>query len=238
MSSSHDEVENEHQFDKIIRIGYGLQVISFLYAHEASALGCVNQQCAEAVRWQREKGNLIPIWSEDNQGRITLQYKNVNVTTNFPVIYISLKTIKIDLTKRDFSHWKYRQMIKNGEIILDKNNNIYVITLSGNYIEEDDGYGFGNGHYEHQKEIVVNKADSKVYYDAYMHFKKIRKIRLDKEEAIRTAAEAEKKRLDAILAEEEKKRLYLKKHTIHIPAQYMNKPNPWKKLPKFDATKI
>jgi hypothetical protein len=234
-SISQDEVENEHPFDPIIRLGYGLPIISFLYAHDASALGCVNQQCAEAVRWQREKGNLIPIWSEDDKGCITLQYKNVNITTNFPVIYISLKTITIDLIKRDFRHFNYRQMIKNGEITLDQNNKIYVITLSGNYIDHD---GYGNGYYEHQKEVVVYKGDSKVYYDTYKHFKKIRQIRLDREEAIRVAAEAEKKRLDAIRLEEEKKRLYLEKHTIRIPAQYMNKPNPWKKLPKVDAAKI
>jgi hypothetical protein len=64
-----------------------------------------------------------------------------------------------------------------------------------------------------------------------MHFKKIRKIRREKEEA-------EKKRLEEIRMEEEKKRLYLEKHTIRIPAQYMNKPNPWNKLPKVEAMKI
>ena len=226
MSNSQDE---EQTFDKVIRIGYGLPVISFLYAHEASALGCVNQQSAEAVRWQREKGNLVPVWSEDDQGHVTLRYKNVNVTTNFPVSTVSIKTIKIDLTIRSMRNWKYRTMIDNGEITLDQSNKIYVITFYGNF--NDDGYGYGNGYYDHEKEVVVYKGDSKVYYDTYMHFKKIRQIRREKEDA-------EKKRLEAIRAEEEKKRLYLEKHTIHIPAQYMNKPNPWKKLPKVEATKI
>jgi hypothetical protein len=223
---SQDEVEQT--FDKVIRIGYGLPVISFLYAHEASALGCVNQQCAEAVRWQREKGNLLPVWSENDQGHVTLQYKNVNVTTNFPVISISIKTIKIDLTIRSMKNWKYRRMIDNGEITLDQNNKIYVITFYGIFNDVD---GYGNGYYNHEKEVIVSKDDSKVYYETFMHFKKIRKIRREKEEA-------EKKRLEEIRMEEEKKRLYLEKHTIRIPAQYMNKPNPWKKLPKVEAMKI
>jgi hypothetical protein len=64
-----------------------------------------------------------------------------------------------------------------------------------------------------------------------MYFKKMREIRRAKEEA-------EKKRLEAIRLEEEKKRLYLEKHTIRIPAQYMQKPNPWKKLPKVEAMKL
>jgi len=223
--------EVEHLFDQIIRIGYGLPVISFLYAHDASALGCVNHQSAEAVRWQREKGNLVSVWSENDQGHVTLRYKNVNVTTNFPVSTVSLKTIKIDITKRELHHYRYRQMINDGKITLDHKNMIYIITLYGEYLEDDDGDGYGFGHYTHQKEVVVNKADSKVYYDTYMHFKKIRQIRREKKEA-------EKKRLEAIRLEEEKKRIYLEKHTIRIPAQYMNKPNPWKKLPKIEATKI
>ena len=223
--------QDEYTFDKVIRIGYGLPVISFLYAHEASALGCVNQQCAEAVRWQREKGNLVPIWSEDDNHHMTLRYKDVNVTTNFPVSSVSLKTIKIDLKERNFRNWKYIQMVKDGRITLDHKNMIYIITLYGDYIEEDDGDGYGFGYYTHEKVVVVNMSDSKVYYDTFKYFKKMRDIRRVKEEA-------EKKRLEAIRLEEEKKRLYKEKHTIHIPAQYMNKPNPWKKLPKIDAAKI
>ena len=120
-------------------------------------------------------------------------------------------------------------MIDNGEITLDQSNKIYVITFYGNFNDYGDGYG--NGYYDHEKEVVVYKGDSKVYYDTYMHFKKIREIRREKEKA-------EKQRLEVIRLEEEKKRLYLEKHTIRIPAQYMNKPNPWKKLPKIEATKI
>jgi hypothetical protein len=226
---SQDEIE--HSFDQIIRIGYGLPIISFLFAHEASALGCVNKQCAEAVRWQREKGNLVFVWSENDNHHVTLRYKDVNVTTNFPVFSVSLKTIKIDLKERNFRNWKYIQMVKDGRITLDHKNMIYIITLYGELVEEDDGDGYGFAHYTHQKEIVVNKADSKVYYDTYMYFKKMREIRRAKEEA-------EKKRLEAIRLEEEKKRLYLEKHTIRIPAQYMQKPNPWKKLPKVEAMKL
>jgi len=223
--------EDEHTFDKVIRIGYGRPIISYLYAHDASALGCVNQQCAEAVRWQREKGNLDPVWSEDDNHHVTIRYKNVNVTTDFPVFTVGLEAIKIDPKKENFRNWKYIQMIKEGKITLDRKNMIYIINLYGDYEEEDDGDGYGFGYYIHRKEVVVNYADSKVYYDTYMYFKKVRKIRRAKEEA-------EKKRLEAIRLEEEKKRLYLEKHTFRIPAKYMDKPNPWKKLPKVEATKI
>jgi hypothetical protein len=229
MSSFISQDEVEQTFDQVIRIGYGHPVISYLYAHEASALGCVNQQCAEAVRWQREKGNLVPVWSEDDQGHVTLRYKNVNITTNFRVFHIHATTVKIDLTIRNMKNWKYRKMIDNGEITLDKNNKIYVITFIG-LIYDADGY-LGPKYYNHRKEVIVSKDDSKVYYDTLIYFKKIREIRRKKEEA-------EKQRLEAIRLEEEKKRLYLEKHTIRIPAEYMNKPNPWKKLPKVEAMKI
>jgi len=223
--------EDEHTFDKVIRIGYGRPIISYLYAHDASALGCVNQQCAEAVRWQREKGNIVSIWSEDENHHVTLRYKNVNLTTNFPVDSISLKVLKINTEDRNFRNWKYIRMIKNGEITLDHSSKIYIITFYGDYIEEDDGDGYGFGHYTDQKEIVVNYSDAMVYYNTYKQFQKERKLRRAKEEA-------EKKRLEAIRLEEEKKRIYLEKHTFHIPAKYLNKPNPWKKLPKIEAMKL
>jgi hypothetical protein len=225
MSSFISQNEQENTFDKVIRIGYGLPVISFLYSHEASAFGCVNQQSAEAVRWQREKGNLVSVWSEDENHHVTIRYKDVNITTNFPVISISMKSIKIERNNIHQS-FKYIQKIRNGEITVH-NDRIYVIKLYGKY--HDDGYGFG--YYEKEKEVIVNYADAKIYKDTFIPFKKQRQI-------LRAKEEAERKRLDDIRAEEEKKRIYLEKHTIRIPAQYMNKPNPWKKLPKVEAMKI
>jgi hypothetical protein len=50
--------EPEHLFDQVVRIGYGIEICKYLWRHELAALACVDRQCAEAVRWQREKGNI------------------------------------------------------------------------------------------------------------------------------------------------------------------------------------
>jgi hypothetical protein len=125
MSDSQFEVE--HNFDKVIRIGYGIEIISYLLHHEASALACVNQQCAEAVSWQRNKGNISPIFSEDNEHYLTFKFKDIYFTSYFKVISIVIQTIEIDIKTHEF---KYILKMDNNN--LDVNKKLYiVIKISG-----------------------------------------------------------------------------------------------------------
>jgi len=216
----------EDFFDEIIRIGYGKAIIPFLFPNEANALGCVNKQCAEAVRWQREKGNIAPIWHEDKNHHVSVWTKNGIIKSNFPVGSISMKSY--NMSKLDkFDILKYTNKIRSLNMVLDESNKFYVIKLNGKY--EDDGYGFGG--YSHVKEIIVDYSFAKVYFNSYKFFKIERQIRREKEKA-------EEKRLEEIKAEEERKRIYKEKTTFHIPAGFLGKPNPWKQLPKVEAMKL
>jgi hypothetical protein len=125
MSDSQFQVE--HSFDKVVRIGYGIELISFLLPHEAYALACVNQQCAEAVRWQKNKGNISPIFSEDNKHFLTFKFNDIYFTSYFKVISIVLQTIEVDINTHEF---KYIQKMDNNN--LDVNKKLYiVIKISG-----------------------------------------------------------------------------------------------------------
>jgi hypothetical protein len=190
--SSQDQTE--HPFDQVVRIGFGLPVIKYLFEHEASALACVNQQSAEAVRWQREKGNLVPVWSEDDKGHVTLRYNNKNITTDFPVIKISLKTLRIDPKSMDQSFTKYNHLISNGTITVT-NNKIYVITFYGKFIKDDDDDPYGRtGYYSRQKDVVIDYAYAKFYYDTSIPFKKQHKINRDMKEAAEKLLEIERRK--------------------------------------------
>jgi len=207
---------SEHTFDQVVRIGYGHPIISCLHEHEASALGCVNQQSAESVRWQRENGNLVPIWSEDDKERVTLRYKNINITTDFPIENIILRESKTNKTKIKIKFYGYFTEDDVDTNDCDGDEHLYGLCYEG-----------PSGTHR-AKTITVDSADYQIYYDSLTLFKKQRLF-------FRQKKIEEEKKAKLIRAEEEKKRLFVLKTSFTIPASAMNRPNPWKKLPKVVA---
>jgi hypothetical protein len=55
---SQQEIVDEHVFDKIVRIGYGNVLLSFLTPTDAAKLSLVDRQCSLAVYWQKSNDNL------------------------------------------------------------------------------------------------------------------------------------------------------------------------------------
>ena len=52
------ETVDEHIFDKVVRIGYGNVLLSFLTPTDAAKLSLVDRQCALAVYWQKSNETL------------------------------------------------------------------------------------------------------------------------------------------------------------------------------------
>ena len=123
--------EPEHLFDQVVRIGYGIEICKYLWWHDLAALACVDTQCAEAVRWQKEKGNTKAIWSQDINYHVIFRFKNINVTTNFPVKNIAIKTYKINTDNKTntFTDQRYMRAIRQKKFITDQYNIIIVILL-------------------------------------------------------------------------------------------------------------
>jgi hypothetical protein len=49
----------EDYFNQLASFGDGDVIISFLEAHEVSALGCINKTWSHAIRTQRQRGKII-----------------------------------------------------------------------------------------------------------------------------------------------------------------------------------
>ena len=219
--------EPEHLFDQVVRIGYGIEICKYLWWHDLAALACVDTQCAEAVRWQKEKGNTKAIWSQDINYHVIFRFKNINVTTNFPVKNIAIKTYKINTDNKTntFTDQRYMRAIRQKKVIPDQYNRIIVIVLYGKYASDSDEFSY----YEQEEQILVNYEDRDTILDSWKYFYAERKIgkKQKKEEQLRQERirqEEEQKR-----HEEEQKRLEEEKkkrwHDKYDPI--LKKPNPW-----------
>jgi hypothetical protein len=214
--------EPEHLFDQVVRIGYGIEICKYLWWHDLAALACVDTQCAEAVRWQKEKGNTKAIWSQDINYHVIFRFKNINVTTNFPVKNIAIKTytINVDNKTNTFTDMRYMRAIRQKKVIPDQYNRIIVIVLYGKYVF--DSYGFS--YYEQDEEILVNYEDRDTILDSWKYFYAERII-------YKKQKEEEQLRQERIRQEEEQKRLEEERkkrwHEKYDPI--LQKPNPWVK---------
>ena len=221
--------EPEHLFDQVVRIGYGIQICKYLWWHDLAALACVDRQCAEAVRWQKEKGNTKAIWSQDINYHVIFRFKNINVTTNFPVKNIAIKTYKINTVNKTntFTDQRYMRAIRQKKVKPDQYNRIIVIQLYGKYASDSDEFSY----YEREEQILVNYEDKDTILDSWKYFYAEQKIckKQKKEEQLRQERirqEEEQKRLEEEqkrLEEERKKRWHDKYDPI------LKKPNPWVK---------
>jgi hypothetical protein len=173
----------EDYFNQLASFGDGATLVSFLEAHDAGALGCVNKIWSHAIRIQRQRGKIVPIWSEDAEHRVTFRYKDQVINPGFPVNHITIRKVKINFSDK----FKILQYNRLGLINLVKDQNVYLITMREST----------NGRWT---EIGVESY----YKNSYNHFMKLRKQTNDKKRI-------EKERLERIRLEEEvvRKRKYL-----------------------------
>ena len=214
--------EPEHLFDQVVRIGYGIEICKYLWWHDLAALACVDKQCAEAVRWQREKGNTEAIWSQDINYHVIFRFKNINVTTNFPIKDIVIRTYKInnDHKTNTIRDKIYMRAIVEKKVTPDQYNRIIVIKLYGKLVDDSDSDELSHSYLD--EEILVNYEDRDTIFISWKYFYAERKIgkKQKKEEQLRLERikqEEEQKRLE----EERKKRWHDKYDPI------LKKPNPW-----------
>jgi len=173
----------EEYFNQLSSFGDGSVLVSFLEGSEACALGCVNKTWSYAIRTQRQRGKIVPIWSEDAEHRVTFRYKHRVINPGFPVHYITIRKVKINLGEK-FKILEYNRL---GLINLVQDQTVYLITMR----ESSDG---------RWTEIGVDSY----YKNSFNHFMKLRKQVFNRERI-------EKERLEMIRVEEEveKKRKYL-----------------------------
>jgi hypothetical protein len=165
--SNESNFVTEHWFDYIIRIGDGNPIIPFLLSHEAAALGCVNKQTSKVVRFQREKGNIVPLWSIDENQYVTFNYRNINIKSAFQVTNISLRRVTAS-----YAHFFHKDSFQ----LLNKANSYYEITfywdlLKRSYLidyskNDNDSYKHFKNEFRMYREKAINKYKTKTYtYD-------------------------------------------------------------------------
>lgn len=165
----------EDYFNQLASFGDGSVLVSFLEGSEASALGCVNKTWSYAIRTQRQRGKIIPIWSEDAEHRVTFRYKNRVINPGFPVNHITIRKVKINLGEK-FKILEYNRL---GLINLVQDQSVYLITMRES----------SNGRWT---EIGVESY----YKNSFKHFNNLRKQAFNRERI-------EKERLELIRLEEE-----------------------------------
>jgi hypothetical protein len=223
--------ESEHLFDKVVRIGYGIEICKYLWWHDLAALACVDRQCAEAVRWQREKGNTEAIWSQDINYHVIFRFKNINVTTNFPIKDIVIRIYKInnDHKTNTIKDKRYMRAIAQKKVIPDQYNRIIVIKLYGKLVDDSDSDELS--HYYLDEEILVNYEDRDTIFISWKYFYSEQKIREKEEQLRREKIRQEKIRQEEIRQEEERKKQEEERkkrwHEKYDPI--LQKPNPWVK---------
>jgi len=192
-------IKMEDYFNQLASFGDGSILISFLEGSEAGALGCVNKIWSYAVRTQRERGKIIPIWSEDAEHRVTFRYKDRVINPVFPVHHITIRKVKINLSQK----LKILEYNRLGLINLVQDQIVYLITMR----ESSSNYG-------RWKEIGVESY----YKNSFKHFMKLRKQAFDRERI-------EKERIE----KEEMERREKEAKTFLITPGSLNKACPWLK---------
>ena len=211
--------EPEHLFDQVVRIGYGIEICKYLWWHDLAALACVDRQCAEAVRWQREKGNTKAIWSRDIDYRVTFRYKDINVMSEVPIKNIEdidIKTYTINDRKTSTNKdKKYMRAIRKKKVILDQYDRIIVIQLN-------------------RRNILVNYEDKDTILDSWKYFCGEQKIREKEKQKIREKEEQlRQKRFEIYLEEESKKwpEIYLEEERKKWSEIYLEEERKrWRKI--------
>jgi hypothetical protein len=177
--------ESEHLFDKVIRIGYGIEICKYLWGHDLAALACVDRQCAEAIRWQREKGNIKTIWTRDINNHIIFKFKDTIVKIRFVIDRFEFNTYKINFSKK--KKYKLEKLDNVYYKKLDKYNRIVQIYLSKVWFCGDDITIILN--YEDAETIL----DSIIYFNYERYEQMVRTGQISKEEARKYRISAEEK---------------------------------------------
>jgi hypothetical protein len=191
----------EDYFNQLASFGDGSVLVSFLEGSEASALGCVNKIWSHAIRTQRQRGKIIPIWSEDAEHRVTFRYKNRVINPGFPVHHITIRKVKINLGEK-FKILEYNRL---GLMNLVQDQSVYLITMRES----------SNGRWT---EIGVESY----YKNSFKHFNNLRKQIFNRERI-------EKERLEFIRQKEEADRKEKEAKTFLIAPGSLKKDCPWLK---------
>lgn len=191
----------EDYFNQLASFGDGSVLVSFLEGSEASALGCVNKIWSHAIRTQRQRGKIIPIWSEDAEHRVTFRYKNRVINPGFPVHHITIRKVKINLGEK-FKILEYNRL---GLMNLVQDQSVYLITMRES----------SNGRWT---EIGVESY----YKNSFKHFNNLRKQIFNRERI-------EKERLEFIRQKEEADRKEKETKTFLIAPGSLKKDCPWLK---------
>ena len=191
----------EDYFNQLASFGDGSVLVSFLEGSEASALGCVNKTWSHAIRIQRQRGKIIPIWSEDAEHRVTFRYKNRVINPGFPVHHITIRKVTVNFDDK-FKILEYNRL---GLINLVQDQSVYLITMRES----------SNGRWT---EIGVESY----YKNSFKHFNNLRKQIFNRERI-------EKERLEFIRQKEEAERKEKEAKTFLIAPGSLNKTCPWLK---------